>query len=309
LAALPAPAHCHAVDYQIHSNNDLLEWPQLFLKGARRFKVDPHYAPAEQCELLGIHSADGCLLLNHDRPIVKFNQLYNSTDDLLALLSSALDSPKYDFTDKLTVSLCFKEAPDYCSDDSTLFQSWLRLVDSLHQRAIELFDPDRVEFVLDGDGKPMNCLVGRWVGWNSVWINTGGPQEAFDSDSLDNDYYRFQVLNDPENIANWTWMASDDIDYGKFSAGNYPYQLWEPDAQEDILEYIDIYSSGKEHDAGFHFAINVDIAMFEVYSRGSTGRALNQPIMGTTGATRPLVSALALGTGEFGNLVVYGFGD
>ena len=309
MAVLPGPAYCHTVDYQIHSNNDLLEWPQLFLKGARRFKVDPHYVPTEQCEVLGIHSTDGCLLLNHDRPIVKFNQLYNSTDDLLSFLSSALESPKYDLVDKITVALCFKEAPDYCSEDSARFQSWLRLVDSMHEQAVGLFDPGRVEFILDGDGKPMNCLLGRWKDWNSVWINTGGPQEAFYSNSIENDYYRFQVLNDPENIANWTWMASGDVNYGKFSDGKYPYQLWEPDAQQDILEYIDVYSSGKEHDAGFHFAINVDIAMFEVYSKGSTGRALNQPILGTTGAIRPLINPLSLESGEFGNLVVYGFDD
>jgi hypothetical protein len=41
----------------------------------------------------------------------------------------------------------------------------------------------------------------------------------------------------------------------------------QPDSQQDIRDYIDIYQSGAVHiPAGFHFAINVDIAMFRVYS-------------------------------------------
>lgn len=295
-----------SVDYQIHSNNDLLEWPQLLLKGARRFKVDPHFVHSGECTEIGISSPDGCLLLNHDRPIVKFNQKYNSSDDLLSLLSSFADSPSFNPADKLTVALCFKEAPDYCSADSERFQSWLRLVDDLYTRAVTGIDPNAVEFVLDGDGKPMNCLEGRWDKWNSVWINTGGPQEAFYSNSVEHDYYRFQVLNDPENVANWTWMAEEDINYGKFSDSLYPYQLWEPDAQEDILKYIDIYRSGAEHSPGFHFAINVDVAMFRLYARDATGKALNVPITGTDGAAGPVITRFPTNDKVFCNMVTYG---
>jgi hypothetical protein len=214
----------HLVDYQIHSNNDLLEWPQLLLKGAKRFKVDPHYVPSSQCQQLDISSADGCFLLSHDTPIVRFNTLYNSTDDLLSLLHEVVaSSSRHAASDKLVISLCFKSAPDYCNAKSGAFQSWIRLVDQFYDSATSLLSPDDVEFVLDGDGKPKDCLVGKWEKWNSVWINTGGPQDAFNSNSLENDYYRFQVLNDPEDLANWTWMAEND--YGKFSQSEYPYQV------------------------------------------------------------------------------------
>ena len=35
---------------------------------------------------------------------------------------------------------------------------------------------------------------------------------------------------------------------------------------QDIRDYIDIYQGGARHAPGYHFAINIDIAMFRVYS-------------------------------------------
>ena len=168
------------VDYQIHSNNDLLEWSQLLHKGATRFKVDPHFVQASSCKKLGIASPDGCFLLNHDTPVVEINEFYNSSDDLLDYLSliTATAGPK------LTISLCFKSAPDWCIANSSSFQSWLRLVDAFYDRATKLFiNNDNVEFVLDGNAKPKNCLVGRWPLWNSVWINSDSPADAYWSNS------------------------------------------------------------------------------------------------------------------------------
>ncbi len=66
----------------------------------------------------------------------------------------------------------------------------------------------------------------------------------------------------------------------------------QPDAQEDVLEYIDVYNSGTAHPAGFHFAINVDIAMFDVYSRGASGRSINAPVSNTGGRRAPTVDML-----------------
>jgi hypothetical protein len=42
---------------------------------------------------------------------------------------------------------------------------------------------------------------------------------------MQNDYYRFQVLNDPEGYTDWADMMKQN--YGKFSESSYPYQLWE----------------------------------------------------------------------------------
>jgi hypothetical protein len=106
-----------------------------------------------------------------------------------------------------------------------------------------------VEFILDGDGKPIDCLVGRWTPWLSVYIDGECPAEAFYSNEDTADYYRFQVLNDPADLELWTSMAAEEVNYGKFSDSIYPYQLWEPDAQQVTLLHIRTlrsltYSSG-----------------------------------------------------------------
>ena len=206
------------VDYQIHSYNDLKELPQVLLKGARRFKFDPHYVSfSSQCG-----DQKSCFLLNHDKPTTELSQ-YNTSTELLNYLKSN-EFHLLTQGERVTIALCFKSAPDLCQN-TTEFQNWLKLVDEFYFHAQDV--PKHIEFILDGDAKPINCLIGYWKQWNSVWINTGSPQDAFYSNSIDNDYYRFQVLNNPDDFANWTWMASSEINYGKFSKGNYPYQLWE----------------------------------------------------------------------------------
>jgi hypothetical protein len=207
------------IDYQIHSNNDLDELPQVLLKGARRFKFDPHYVPASaQCG-----DQKSCLLLNHDRPAPELES-YNTSTDLLNYLKSD-GFATITNGERVTVALCFKSAPDKCQN-TTAFDNWLRLVDDFYLQAQDA--PRQIEFIMDGDAAPTQpCLVGRWSKWNSVWINTNSPSEAFYSNAQEGDYYRFQILNDKEDKGNWTWMASADVNYGKFSNGSYPYQLWE----------------------------------------------------------------------------------
>jgi hypothetical protein len=245
------------IDYQIHSNNDLNELEQLFIKGARRFKFDPHYIENKRaCD-----GSNQCLLLNHNNPYPTFSN-YSSTTDLLNFLSSRkfeeLRNGEY-----VSIALCFKSAPNKCQLNDTSFNNWLGLVDEFYSKAT-LLNLNNVEFILDGDAKPINCLIDKWTPWVSVWINSDSPSSAYYSNDKSNDDYRFQVLNDPENKSNWAWMK--DNNYGKFSYGAYPYQLWEPDAQLDFQEYINIYQSGEIHDEEYHFAINIDIAMFQLYS-------------------------------------------
>mmetsp|Transcript_31382 Transcript_31382/g.52951 ORF Transcript_31382/g.52951 Transcript_31382/m.52951 type:complete len:830 (-) Transcript_31382:850-3339(-) len=145
--------------------------------------------------------------------------------------------------------------------------------------------PPGVEVLLDGDGKPIDCLVGRWLPWNSVWIEGQSPEDALYSNSFKDDYYRFQVLNDPEGHMDWKALVADD--YEKFSDSSYPYQLWEPDGQRDILSYISIYGSGSRHAPGFHFAINIDIGMFYLYSHTPPEQTLNMHLISTTTAEDP----------------------
>lgn len=205
------------VDYQIHSNNDLKELPQVLLKGARRFKFDPHYITSDYCG-----ESKSCLLLNHDNPTPQFSN-YNSSTELLNFLKSD-DFQRLSDGERVTVALCFKSAPDKCQN-TTAFNTWLGLVDDFYLQAQSA--PKQVEFILDGDAKPLNCMIGRWPKWNSVWINSDSPNDAFYSNEETNDWYRFQVLNNPENEKNWTWLATPEVNYGKFSNGSYPYQLWE----------------------------------------------------------------------------------
>lgn len=167
------------IDYQIHSNNDLREWNQLLLKGARRFKVDPHYLKNEECNGLG-HTDDksGCLLLNHDIPMPAVG-VYNSTADLLDYITSDFFH-QYVGAEYVSIAVCFKSAPDWCDESSAAFMDWLALVDEFHEDALARLPPN-TEIILDGDGKPKDCIVGRWLPWNSVWINTESPQAAFTS--------------------------------------------------------------------------------------------------------------------------------
>lgn len=245
------------VNYQIHSNNDLREFPQVLLKGARGFKFDPHYVEFNTV----CPNDEPCFILSHDDPL-PFHDEYNTSSDLLSYLVSE-EFGYYSNNELVTIALCFKSAPDKCDSTSTKFNHWLELVDNFYEE-FQAANIPNVVILLDGDGKPENCLIGRWPAWNAVWITT--PEDAFYSNAAENDYYRFVTLNDNENLANWEWMATPEVNYGKFSNMSSPYQLWEPDAQEDIIEYINIYRSGHEHAEGFHFAINSDIAMFRVYS-------------------------------------------
>ena len=171
------------VSYQVHSVNDLNQWPQLILKGATRFKIDPHYTKSEDCLLAGISSDQGCLLLSHDDPKTDSTH-YSSTDDLVSFVNS--DEFKLLRSNKnMSIALCFKSAPDKCDSDSILFQNWLHLVDELYHNLTGDNSPPGVEFILDGDGKPVDCLIGRWTPWVSVWIDNSSPAGALYSNSVE----------------------------------------------------------------------------------------------------------------------------
>lgn len=210
------------IDYQIHSNNDLRQIAQVLRKGARKFKFDPHYVTGHSsCE----SKDQACLLLNHDNPVGVTS--YNTSTQLLNYIASE-DFQTITNGEYVSVALCFKSAPDFCKMDSVAFQTWVSLVDEFHAKATATA-PKNVEFILDGDAKPAKCLVGKWQPWVSVWITNSDAtnSQAFYSNDTANDYYRYQVLNNPENETNWEWMAQPEVNYGKFSSSLYPYQLWE----------------------------------------------------------------------------------
>lgn len=54
-------------------------------------------------------------------------------------------------------------------------------------------------------------------------------------------------------------------------------QVWEPCNQDDILAASGVYDGvGISHPPGLRFAINIDVAQFEVYASDVTGRGLNE---------------------------------
>lgn len=170
----------YSVGYQIHSNNDLNEWEQLLNKGAIRFKVDVHYlAGGTNCVEKGYDSE--CFLLSHDTPNKQYLS-YNSSDDLVRFLTLDCQDIRPS-NEEIVVSLCFKSAPDKCDESSTAFSTWLTMVDGLYD-TLTSQPPDNMQFVLDGDAKPENCLVGRWPLWDSVWIQGSSPDEALYSNEV-----------------------------------------------------------------------------------------------------------------------------
>jgi hypothetical protein len=146
---------------QVHSFNDLREWPQLFAKAATLSpdaifaKVDPQYAPPDLCaaQQRVVNKTDprGCLLLNHDTIDSGSRSTFNTTGDLLALLgddASPLAPYLRDPARPVHISLCFKGCgallcPCIGAD------AWLSLVDDLFAAANAV-----VQQVSGGGGSP-----------------------------------------------------------------------------------------------------------------------------------------------------------
>ena len=181
---IPLIGICHGhypIGYQIHSINDLEEWNQLLTKGAIRFKVDLHYhEKGGNCAVKGIESE--CFLLSHDNPN-KEHVSYNTSQELVQYLKNDFQSSRQDKNDTAVISFCFKSAPDMCDETSDAFLSWISLVDELYA-SLTIDPPDRIVFILDGDAKPVECLVGRWSHWDSVWILGSSPDEAYYSNEV-----------------------------------------------------------------------------------------------------------------------------
>jgi hypothetical protein len=58
------------IGYQIHSYDDVAEWPSAFAKGAAHLKIDPQYRTKPFCRNQThdiAHDPRGCFVLNHDR--------------------------------------------------------------------------------------------------------------------------------------------------------------------------------------------------------------------------------------------------
>lgn len=276
----------------MHSCNDLAQWPNLVRKGARSFKVDPRWV--EWNAKSACRDPTGCLVLSHDPPLPRLlgaqPAYYNFLEDVLDLLAHVEPIRSVARREGLRIALCFKGTPgNLCNqgegghsqqnESSVAARAatrWLRKVDTFVSVAKDLLQAQGLEesvtFVLDGGGVPVGCLAQRWRPWPSVWMSGSGPAEAFLSDAVWDGSDRFQVLNEPADPGVWQALADPILNYGKFSGGPYPYQVWEPGGQARIRSFIEIFHGGRPHPPGLDFASNSDVAMFQVYA----GLGLNQ---------------------------------
>lgn len=207
-ASLP---YSPTIQYQVHSYDDLREWPSILLKGAIWFKVDVNYLPANVCALVdrANHSDPrGCFILNHDTPQVNgtFRSTYNTSDDLLDFIFNSPYSPAFSRQER-HIALCFKTTgfSPWCvaeytitytltatiltcgasviflrSDNSPSDQMWQSLTTTLVNR-IQAYSEKtgiHVDFILDGSGTPgggRTCLSKEFMPYNATWIPDSGP--------------------------------------------------------------------------------------------------------------------------------------
>ena len=271
LVALFALAHDVALaaseqHFQIHSYNDLREWPALLAKGASWFKVDPHWLANDTITPQCAREPLACQVLNHDVPDSK--TAYNTTGELVDLL---FHSPL--FANRTAhVALCFKRDDDKtrtACDDAV----WLDSVDALYQmiqsKQAAVRDGRRIHFILDGESTPTpdrSCLANRWTAWNATWILQ--PVDAFLSNQGTDG--RFEYLNVPDRVAASALYAVALADFGKFAKLDAPYLYWEPSTEKDIAYAVDLFQAHGPQPHDYRFAINIDPAQFRAFAGNTT---------------------------------------
>jgi hypothetical protein len=305
-AASPAP-----VWFQLHSYNDLRGWPQALAKASARvpalpvlLKLDPQWLPAAACasQTRAAPDARGCLVLNHDTVGASARKDLNTTEDVLAALSSPALAPFAGpgAAADLVISFCFKGCGGgACPCDGATHAptaAWLSLVDDFLAAAQALVAQRglRVEFVLDGSGNSgaAACLADRWRPLTSVYISGGDPAGAFTSNNASLGWDRLATLND--NTALFPVAAA--LDFGKFAAGPRPLVVWEPADQKTMLAMGAAAAAAPAVPAaGLRFAINADVAQAAAYTAPLAGAAAwgGVLVQGTAGAAPAGAAAAA----------------
>ena len=238
--------------YEIHSANDLREWSAFVNKGARSFKIDPHYRRDE-----------GVIVLTHNEPTLPSSAYYKLHDLLYCLVKDPIKSI-IQSEGQFQISLCFKNAPsisEICAEgvQPVHVTHWLQTIDDFFRQSqqLSLKENMKITFILDGGGVPVDCLAQRWRPWLSVWMNyTTCPANAFIGNDVNQGYDRFQILNDRGIPIIWHRLA--EAHYGKFVEGDYPMVAWEQGSQERIGSLIETFESGPSFPPGLAIAINID---------------------------------------------------
>eukprot|EP01080_Neovahlkampfia_damariscottae_P011512 gene11512-4676_t len=236
-------------------------------KGTTWFKVD-FYFEFEYCSRWR-ETENSCFVLSHDQPALK-NVNYNTSSDLIKFLDEKKSQ------EKIYIALCFKPEIDIsCSPEDKMFQKWTKTIDSFYKKTKKL---KNVEFILDGGGKPIECLKKKWRRWKSVWINH--PFKALNSDSNEEGYDRFSVLNLPQGRAHdpsENLRVLQSVNYGKFKNSTYPLLIFEPHHQRTFIDILETYSK-QPLPNGIRFSINIDPVQFKIFTGRKTGESLNEKL-------------------------------
>eukprot|EP00026_Physarum_polycephalum_P004407 Phypoly_transcript_04426.p1 GENE.Phypoly_transcript_04426~~Phypoly_transcript_04426.p1 ORF type:complete len:695 (+),score=81.70 Phypoly_transcript_04426:80-2164(+) len=273
------------ISYQVHSYNDLREWPQILRKGTVYFKVDPHFMDSSFCasQPQAPQSPEGCFVLSHDMPVTE--RQYNTTYSILNFISDPQYAAYYkNPVQKIHIALCFKLDNASPCDGSVVAQNWTSTTQAFFDTANAVVSAKglNVEFILDGSSTPTDqnlCLINKWRPWVATWI-PGDSEEAPYSNNATFGLDRFQVFNPPVTLGVPAYYI--DIwklqDYGKFSQSNYSYLIWEPADQEPVLDISDSYLGGPLHALDFRFAINIDPVQLQVFAATRSGTGWNNEI-------------------------------
>lgn len=256
-----------SIGYQIHSVNDIKEWPQLIRKGTDFFKIDGHYTRPPVCQSSAVKSPSsyngdprGCMLLTHDPPS-KSHAFYSSSD-VLTFLQDPLNRPL------LTQP----------SNKITLYTDWKFDASTYPWVDYAVVEELRTEFVLNISQiiTQLNLNVGLLTEGYGGFLATYCPS-ASEISNNQSCYYTnsgscavYGVLNceanpipfDPPN------KNVDDLcptHFGKFTSLNTSWVYWEPTDQPSIYKVLNSYlKCNVLHEPGFRIAINTDPIHYEV---------------------------------------------
>jgi hypothetical protein len=290
-----------SISFQVHSYDDMREWRSAFGKGMRNFKIDPNFKDATFCATqTQVNRTDprGCILLNHDDPVVT-RTTYNSSVDVVRFLNDSAHADLFATSRRVEIALCFKRSsPLHVCNDT----NWLSFVDDWIADMLQVISTRRlnVELILDGGASPdyrtAPCLVNRWRPLVSTWIfPPGDPIEALFNNSASRGYDRYQVLNPPAlPLPQWLqpFFALAAVHYGKFVNSTYSFQVWEPSDWILIEEVLGIYvDTGILHKPSMRMAINIDPIQYQLYAASTTLTAMDEavyPVVSTVVSLVPL---------------------
>jgi hypothetical protein len=289
------------IGFQIHSYDDVAEWPSVFAKGAAHLKIDPQFRTHAFCRNQTrdrTQDKRGCFVLNHDDAGGRND--YNTGDDVVAFFNDSSNAPILASSVLVQFALCFKyvESKPLCdnADWLGLADTWLTaLLNVIKTRGLNL------ELVLDGSASPdahRKCLWNRWRPLNVTWTLPGDPPGAFFDNNVTEAHDRYQILNVPAYegpVTTQAWRLAALAGFGKFAQQTqYDFQVWEPSNASNIASVLSIYTSTKILHRNMRMAINIDPVQFQLAAAPVSGTATASVVAAMPTATDSRVSLAAI---------------